>query len=105
LIQSTKCFDSKHFVFWLAKHICVFNLWGLFVEYTFGRILIFLNIGNFKKIWNRAKTVFSACSAFPPPPLFPPIHCLPDDEDLWDMLGVRLLNKQHIYLTEFHFSF
>ena len=23
-----------------AKHICVFNLWGLFVEYTFGRTLI-----------------------------------------------------------------
>ena len=32
------CF-AKHF-FCFAKHIYVFNLWGLFVENTFGRTLI-----------------------------------------------------------------
>jgi hypothetical protein len=70
--KTQKCFDSKHFYVLIgkthlcfAKHICVFNLWGLFVEYTFGRTLFFLkneigfsNIGDLKKIWNRVKTIF-----------------------------------------------
>jgi hypothetical protein len=38
-LQNTFVFCKTHMRF--AKHICVFNLRGLFVEYTFGRTLIF----------------------------------------------------------------
>ena len=46
--KTIKCFVAKHFSILFgktlqcfAKHFSVFNLFGLFVEHTFGRRLIF----------------------------------------------------------------
>jgi hypothetical protein len=75
--QNTFVFCNTHFCF--AKHIYVFNLWGLFVElYTFGMTLIFLkneigfsNKGDFKKIWNLTQTMILVRIQYCPPPFFP----------------------------------
>ena len=57
----------------------VFNLLGLFVEYTFGERYYFnpyiqksfLVIDYYKKIWNRTKIIF-CCAPLVLPPLSPP---------------------------------
>ena len=65
----------------LPKYICVLDVFSICWAYSSvlernnqGCIQkSFLVISNYKKIWNRAKTIFLVHV----PPLFPPIQCLP----------------------------
>jgi len=86
--QNTFVFCKTHFCF--AKHICVFNLWGLFVElYNFGMTLIFLKneIGFQENMESHPNNDFSAHSVLPPP--FFPIQCLPGGKHDW-ILGLKV---------------
>jgi len=82
--KTQMCFDSKHICVLIGKthlcfaeHICVFNLWGLFVEYIFGRTLTISKIQHrrFQENMESRQNHFFVRIQYPPP--FFSIQCLP----------------------------
>jgi hypothetical protein len=64
---------AKHERYFVAIHFSVLNLLGLFVEYTFGRRLIFSKMREasptsvISRKFGAQNHLFSACSVLPPP--------------------------------------